>query len=516
MKNGRIAITPLSPLHIGCGEVYEPTNYVVDPAKSLMYAFDPAGAKVSEGVRSEMMKAALTGRYQDMRAFFSRHLTDFRPWATAILPMDTGSLAAYRKMLNPTGHQKATEFAVQRTAYRRLLQGICAYVPGSGLKGVAKTALADRLNDGQRIDAKAINATLFGGDFDKSPFRFLKISDLQAENNWVQTRSRCAGRYFKNSDFQYYGITDFFETVEPAQYRVFSGEVVMTGDKTVTQVTSAFDSIENLMRELHRYADLNWKKEIGWYRAADNEWARSVEELLTAMKPQIAVGKAALVRLGKNTGAESKTLTGAAQIQIRHPKSKQPTEISDRTTTLWITSEKIPANDERANGMPFGWALVEVVEDTAPTALKAWCEKTAKRVKVDLTTEWQSVNDARVELLQSYEKREREEAEIRQQRLEAEEAEVKRQSELAAMSPERRLTEELVTRLEKMPGIIGAGHQIFGEVRAALESALQWERPEDKKNLALRLRPLMKAKGMFQGKAEKEFKRNLRTLAGEA
>lgn len=370
------------------------------------------------------------------------------------------------------------------------------------------------MNDGQRIDAKAINATLFGGDFDKSPFRFLKISDLQAENDRVQTRSRCAGRFFKSNDFKYCGITDFFETVEPAQYRAFNGEVVITGDKTVTQVTPAFDGIENLMRELHRYADVNWKKEIGWYRAADSEWARSVEELLMALQPQIAAGKAALVRLGKNAGAESKTLTGAAQIQIRHRDKTKETK--DHATTLWFSSEKTPANEDRANGMPFGWALVEVVEDTAPTALKTWCEKTAKRVKVDLTAEWQLVNDARLELLQAYEKREREEAEIRRQRLEAAEAEVKRQSELAVMSPERRLTEELVTRLEKTPGIIGAGHQIFGEVRAAIESALQWEHPEDKKNLALRLRPLMKAKGMFQGKAEKEFKRNLRTLAGEA
>ena len=514
MKNCRIAVTPLSPLHIGCGEVYEPTNYVVDPAKSLMYAFDPAGTKVSEGVRSEMMKAALTGRYQDMRAFFSRHLTDFRPWATAILPMDTGSLAAYRKMFNPTGHQKTTEFAVQRTAYRRLLQGICAYVPGSGLKGVAKTALVNRLNDGQSIDAKAINATLLGGDFDKSPFRFLKISDLQAENDRVQTRSRCAGRYFKSNDFKYCGITDFFETVEPAQYRAFYGEVVITGNKTVTQVTPAFDSIENLMRELHRYADANWKKEMGWYRAADSAWARSVEELLTALTPQIEAGKVALVRLGKNAGAESKTLTGAAQIQIRHRDKTKETK--DHATTLWFTSERTPVNEDRANGMPFGWALVEVVEDTTSTALKVWCEKTAKRVKVDLTAEWQSVNEARKELLKAYEKREREEAEIRQQRLEAEQAEAKRQSELAAMSPERRLTEELVTQLEETSGVIGAGHQIFGVVRAAIESALQWENLEDKKNLALRLRPLMKVKGMFQGKAEKEFKRNLRTLAGEA
>ena len=27
----RIALTPLTPIHVGCGETFEPTNYVIDP-----------------------------------------------------------------------------------------------------------------------------------------------------------------------------------------------------------------------------------------------------------------------------------------------------------------------------------------------------------------------------------------------------------------------------------------------------------------------------------------------------
>ena len=514
MKNYRIALTPLSPLHVGCGEVYEPTNYVVDPVKSLMYAFNTASVKVSDSARAEMMKAALTGRYQEMRTFFARHLTDFRPWASAILPMDAASLTAYRKMFNPQGKQKDTEFAVQRTAYRQLLQGTCAYIPGSGLKGVAKTALADRLNKGHPIEGKEINKALFGGDFAESPFRFLKISDLQASDDKVQTKSRCAGRYFKSNDFKYCGVADFFETVEPAQYRIFQGEVSITGDQSVTKITPAFNTVEALLKELHRYAGINWQKEVGWYRMADNDWARSVEELLTALQPQIAAGKVALVRLGKNAGAESKTLTGAARIQIRHRDKTKETQ--DHTTTLWFTSEKTPINEDRAEGMPFGWALVEVVENTEPMPLKTWCEKTAKRVKVDLVAEWQSVNEARAAVLNTFKKKEQEAAEKKQRDLERQQAEEKRHAELAAMSSEQRFTEELATKLEITPGPINAGHQIFFEVRKAIESALQWSNAEDKKRFALRLRPLMKSKQMFQGKAEKEFKRSLKLLAGEA
>lgn len=513
MKNYRIALTPLSPLHIGCGEVYEPTNYVVDPVKSLMYAFNPANVKVSDSVRSEMRKAALTGAYREMLGFFSRHLADFRPWASAILPMDAGSLSGYRKMLNPKGKEQRTEFAIERTVYRQLMQGGCAYIPGSGLKGVAKTALADHRNGDCRIEAKDINNILFKGDFENSPFRFLKISDLQAPDDKVQTRSRCARRYFK-SNLGHCGFPGYFETIEPAQYRVFTGEVLLTGDKSRTGIDPAFGCVETMMKELQRYAENNWRRELSLYRQADNEWARSVEELLISLKPQIEAGKAALVRIGKNTGAESKTLRGAAQILISHPKNPtRKAETQNCTTTLWFTTYQDNALEA---DLPFGWALVEVVEDTAPSALKVWCEKTAKRVKVDLVAEWQSVNEARDEALKAFEKREQEAAAKRQQALEVQQAEEKRHAELAAMSSEQRFTEELASKLEKTPGPINAGQQIFVEVRKAIESALQWSNAEDKKRFALRLRPLMKSKKMFQGKAEKEFKRNLKLLAGEA
>ena len=513
MKNYRIALTPLSPLHIGCGEVYEPTNYVVDRAKSLLYAFDPTSIKISDSARSEMRKAAFTGKFEEMLSFFSRHLEDFRPWASAILPMDAGSLSGYLKMLNPKGNQKGTEFAIERTTYRQLLQGSCAYIPGSGLKGVTKTALADHLNADRRIDAKDINQVLFKGDFDKSPFRFLKFSDLQAPDDKVQTRSRCARRYFK-SDLGQCGFPGYFETIEPAQYRVFTGEVLLTGDKSRTGVDPAFDSVETMMQELHRYAEKNWNQEIRLYRLADNDWARSVDELLMALAPQIKAGKAALVRIGKNAGAESKTLRGAAQIHIFHPKNPiKKMEIKDCTTTLWFTTQQTSALEA---DLPFGWALVEVVEDTAANALKVWCEKTAKRVKVDLDAERQSVREARAAVLKFFEKQEQEAAAKRQHDLEVRQAEEKRQAELAAMSSEQRFTEELAAKLEKTPGPINAGHQIYAEVRTAIESALLWGNVEDKKQFALRLRPLMKAKNMFQGNAEKFFKQKLKQLAGEA
>jgi hypothetical protein len=49
-----------------------------------------------------------------------------------------------------------------------------------------------------------------------------------------------------------------------------------------------------------------------------------------------------------------------------------------------------------------------------------------------------------------------------------------------------------------------------------LEKAQDWSNAEDKLALAQRIQPLMKKKNMYQGKAEKLFKAQLRALRGEA
>ena len=50
-----IFLTPLSPLHIGCGEDYEPTNYVIH--QNVLYSFDPAVVPLDAALRKELLAA---------------------------------------------------------------------------------------------------------------------------------------------------------------------------------------------------------------------------------------------------------------------------------------------------------------------------------------------------------------------------------------------------------------------------------------------------------------------------
>ncbi|MDR1647237.1 MAG: hypothetical protein LBR88_04265, partial [Zoogloeaceae bacterium] len=49
-----VALTPLSPIHIGCGEDFEPTNYVIDAEQKLLYGFDPSQAVLPESLTQKL------------------------------------------------------------------------------------------------------------------------------------------------------------------------------------------------------------------------------------------------------------------------------------------------------------------------------------------------------------------------------------------------------------------------------------------------------------------------------
>ena len=150
-QNFRIAITPLSPIHIGCGEVFEPTGYVADTAKRRMYCFNPASVFLQGKAQSDLLNAAKSGEIKTIRSFFNEHMAEFRPYADAIIPMDEATAYAYGKMLHPQGKQKATELEIFRVAYETNPETVKAYIPGSSLKGTIKTALVDRINAGNPI-----------------------------------------------------------------------------------------------------------------------------------------------------------------------------------------------------------------------------------------------------------------------------------------------------------------------------------------------------------------------------
>lgn len=88
------------------------------------------------------------------------------------------------------------------------------------------------------------------------------------------------------------------------------------------------------------------------------------------------------------------------------------------------------------------------------------------------------------------------------------------QAQLAAMSPEQRATQMLCDELAKVTGNPNPSAPIFQTVFRALEQALSWS-TDTQKELELKVKPILKAKNMFVGNADKKLKTLLRQLRGE-
>ena len=71
LSNYRLVISTLSPVHIGCGQDYEPTNYVIE--ESVLYFFDPAEALTQDPEsRNELLEIVKNNKkgIKEIQLFF--------------------------------------------------------------------------------------------------------------------------------------------------------------------------------------------------------------------------------------------------------------------------------------------------------------------------------------------------------------------------------------------------------------------------------------------------------------
>ena len=188
-----IFLTPLSPLHIGCGEDYEPTNYVIH--QNVLYSFDPAVVPLDAALRKELLAAVRSGSIPSVVKFFQRNVDTFRVFAENALPVCGQCVKTHRLMAEKGEGRNQNKIA--RTTYCATNEGNAYYLPGSALKGVIHTALLNRVNAGTPRDIKDdLDKKILGGTFSDSPMRFLKVADL-LQTKPVPSRIVMARRCYK-------------------------------------------------------------------------------------------------------------------------------------------------------------------------------------------------------------------------------------------------------------------------------------------------------------------------------
>ncbi|MDX9835274.1 MAG: type III-A CRISPR-associated RAMP protein Csm5 [Desulfobulbus sp.] len=405
LKTYHLAITPLSPIHIGCGEDFEPTNYVIDADRERLYGFDPGRTILPEELAQKLTRLAESANLLGIQRFFRDNHARFIPYSQVMIPVAAGVASDYQnkvgKVVNVegSGKQVFNQFTIERHVHSRNTP----YIPGSGLKGALRTALMDRLNGKRPVydrDEKEkstkLAGRLLGGDFSTSPLRLLKVADCLPTGDIARQVLYAVNRYKQRKydrktgqEKAPRGVVARKESILAGQYRGLAGTITIhdlgdkgsqgsVGGKRIVPDLGLRPELARIAMDCNEYhlprllTELSDMDQAGML---DPAWKADMERLLAGeLQPLLAAGQAMLVRLGKYGGAESKTLSGVAEIKIMKARvgGRQEFEFLNKTKTFWFAATRAEA---QKNMLPFGWALVEIAPRQDLPQLQAWCEQ---------------------------------------------------------------------------------------------------------------------------------------------
>ncbi|WP_367026811.1 RAMP superfamily CRISPR-associated protein [Methylococcus sp. ANG] len=554
----RLHITPLSPIHIGSGESYEPTNYVIED--DLLHEFDTGAvmAALPAQDRKELLSIVSGKPNPDMikavQRFFHARRNRLMPWSRHCVPVLPQVARMYASRVGQAANQEGdggqvlNRLEIDRTAFNPISRAPVLF--GSSLKGAIRTALLDKINGGARATERKglheFQGRLLGyrdpktgrQSLELDPLRLVHLSDLawRESSGLTATAVHLAvnrkktpvkdekGQLRKAMGENLYQI---LECVSPWRYRAFSGQLNLQrldGLPRQEQLPAREFrySMEALATACNRFylpvlaGETKLLKERGF---ADQHWCETIQNTLKQSQDRLEAGQAFVLRVGRHSGAESITVSGTRKIKILKGKGQQPDE-ADAAKTLWLAAE---TKDQNADLLPFGWLLVEIGPVDAPETdwpeLKALCDERLLEAR-HLADRLRERNAQAAQDRAEAEARRREEQEKARQEAErlaqAEREQAEHQARLQAMGPELRAVEEFrVYYLEqKQKGRYQPGSQFDEKRRALLQTALGWSDPEGRRAAAALLRETIKDWTEWPSKKERkaEFRSGLEAL----
>ncbi len=488
----RLLITPLSPIHIGTGESYEPTNYVIEDG--VLYEFDTGVAMraFTQADRNELLKignsAPNVQMIEKVQQFFYERRYRLMAHAVRHAPVLPGVANFYAKRIGRAMKQEAdgekviNKLEIDRTAYVSPTRAPILF--GSSIKGAIRTALLDKTNSGRSAQEEKglhkFQGRLFKYQergkffFERDPLRLIRLADavwaaephvpatevFLAVNRKKAAAKDEAGRTRK-SQAESGDLYQILECLSAWRYRAFVSEITV---QSVAELGARYQNdlpADNLRFDMMGIARacndfytpiLEAEVQMLRNRGYLNEvWAKAVDRLLEVSAERRRQGGAFLLRAGRHCGAESVTLNGVRRIRVG---PRRDAENLSAAKTWWLAAAD---KDQQKNLLPFGWLFAEVLPliDNIPVwpELQAICAPyliEAERFADKLTAKVAEIEQAgrRVEA-----KRLKEEEEMRrratehQREMEAEaERKARREAELAALNPFERGIEEFLDR----------------------------------------------------------------------
>lgn len=533
LKQHKLYLTPLSPIHMGSGEDFEPTNYVV--SDGFLQLFDPSNIQLPNILRDQLLNIAKrklpdvgtkSGNQEcvryilDLHSWFKRNNSIIAQSAYHFVPVSNSVEKEYEKAFGNARNEgeAVNQFIIERTEYNPITGQV--YIPGSAFKGTVRTtwleylstehkAKIDNLRSGKEREQNYEKTLL--NSFDKDPMRLFKPADFIPNGENAYTSIQYSINKYKkqpeDATKNPQGLKVRRESILEGQYRAF------VSNSVIQQVKDKINIAQLTMRELakknNEYYLKRFHKECQLMsdRGFLNEsWFKSTQTLLHKLDIPLQMGDVMLVRLGKNTGAESKTDDQYASIKIMQARGT-PAKHEKTTKTLWLAST---IDKAQSNMLPFGWAIVEIDPENDSQPLQNWC--VANNVSSDIAKKFEALRQIQIEMV------EKAEAEVKARAAEEEakaQAEQKAAEALANMSDAERLVYDIKECFSQPNLQAGneAGQAALNFLTEKLTEAQKFSAVDQKQ--VVEALPFSTFKGVISKKREKEFKALLNQLRGE-
>lgn len=417
-----LKISTLCPVHIGCDEVYEPTNYVIEKIddQSALFEFDTQSViKALLPAQREQLNRLVNGKPNEamikgIQAFFYKNRHELLAYAKQFLPVAKGVAELYQSRIGKTaqiesgGKQVINKLEIQRTFYNpHTAQPI---IPGSSIKGAIRTALLDSINQGKPLQKnrqgksernQELQKRLFNyRDMHQDPLRLIHIGD--ASYNPTQEIKQDSGKEVRfavnrakkikhkngrqlQSQAEEKGLYQLLECLNGMNPSAFELQLSLQTPQNIANLKAQNKlpdsqlqwTLEELFTRCNQFylpklnKELKLLREMGY---ADEAWLNQLETLLTdTYLKRFENNQAMLLRLGRHSGAEAVTLDGIRSIKImKGNKGKDSWEAEART--IWLS-----ASDEKSKQQmtPFGWVIIEHETPNwqLPEADQQWAQK---------------------------------------------------------------------------------------------------------------------------------------------
>ena len=405
MKVHPLLLTPISPLHIGCGDEYEPVECLVDEGRGCLQVVDHRLLVLSNAHRvqlADLMWRTDGNADRDRAGFLRQRVAECPEAVTHEVPVTAGALG----MVLNAGSSPSTKNFLRRTAFG-CVGGGCL-VPGSSVKGAIRTAVLARLaadprhsqlmantkrqmqqmtaeardrfeqNRGGRQRAPrqeaAASDNLTGKLLELSalaevkmpsdPFRLVHLADASAA--WQ--RQICIQDFrYRPDGGEKANLASILEVVRWQQH--VAAEMLLTlpvnprvalkraelgqNDGVPSLTLSAAD----LAAHCSAYYCDALRRELAIaavQRRVDQRWQDMARELLVVL-PNLG-DKAFLLRVGRHSGADCVTIAGVRSIKILRDGGRAFPDYEESPHGLWLCAHSLR---QQEGMLPFGWVLVE-------------------------------------------------------------------------------------------------------------------------------------------------------------